>query len=260
MKVLFFDIDGTLVNHDRGINEVPDGVKKKLKELKDAGNHIFIASGRPKAFISQSIIDAGFDGFILCNGAHVELEGKTIFDQPLIKEDIKELIALLKKLDCQYVFETKTKAYLHPEFKLLDEFFKTCHINEDEVAYEFNEEDIFKDTLKVEVNCTDENREIINSFIEGKFAYDSHGTSNAFEIFHPIISKATGIKKVLEYLDLDIKDSYGFGDGTNDLEMIKEVGTGVAMGNAVDELKEVADIVCKPVYENGLEEILNELF
>lgn len=260
MKVLFFDIDGTLVDHDHGINEVPVGVKKKLKELKEAGNHIFVASGRPKAFISQSIIDAGFDGFVLCNGAHVELEGKDIFEQPLIDKDIKELVALLNRLNCQYVLETKTKVYLNPEFKLLDEFFRSCHINEDELVYEFNEEDKFKDTLKVEVNCNEEDRETINSFIEGKFAYDSHGTSNAFEIFHPIISKATGIQKVLEHLNLDIKDSYAFGDGSNDFEMIKEVGTGVAMGNAVEELKDIADIVCNPVYENGLEEILNELF
>ena len=69
-KVLFFDIDGTLLNSEL---KIPEGVKKELKRLKDAGHYLFVASGRPLAFISNQIIEAGFDGFVLCNGAHVEL-------------------------------------------------------------------------------------------------------------------------------------------------------------------------------------------
>ena len=52
---------------------------------------------------------------------------------------------------------------------------------------------------------------------------------------------------------MNVQDSYAFGDGLNDLEMIQTVGTGVAMGNAVDELKAVSDLVCDSVHNNGLE-------
>ena len=48
-KVLFFDIDGTLLNSEL---KIPEGVKKELKRLKDAGHYLFVASGRPLAFIS----------------------------------------------------------------------------------------------------------------------------------------------------------------------------------------------------------------
>ena len=68
------------------------------------------------------------------------------------------------------------------------------------------------------------------------------------------------VQKVLEYLNLNVQDSYAFGDGLNDLEMIQTVGTGVAMGNAVDELKAVSDLVCDSVHNNGLEKVLNDLF
>ena len=52
-KVLFFDIDGTLLNSEL---KIPEGVKKELKRLKDAGHYLFVASGRPLAFISNQVI------------------------------------------------------------------------------------------------------------------------------------------------------------------------------------------------------------
>ena len=69
-----------------------------------------------------------------------------------------------------------------------------------------------------------------------------------------LFQKLLGYKKSLN------QDSYAFGDGLNDLEMIQTVGTGVAMGNAVDELKAVSDLVCDSVHNNGLEKVLNDLF
>lgn len=72
-------------------------------------------------------------------------------------------------------------------------------------------------------------------------------------------SKAEGIKKVIERLPFDIGDTYAFGDGLNDLQMIEYVGTVVAMGNAVPELKEIADFVTKPVDEDGIAYAVKEL-
>ncbi len=66
-------------------------------------------------------------------------------------------------------------------------------------------------------------------------------------------SKAEGIKKVIEKLPFDREDTYAFGDGLNDLQMIEFAGTGVAMGNAVPELKKIADFITKPVDEDGIQ-------
>ena len=83
---------------------------------------------------------------------------------------------------------------------------------------------------------------------------------NAFEFYSPTISKATGIQKVLDYYHLDQDDTYAFGDGENDLEMIDFCRVGVAMGNACDVLKEKANIVCKSIVDDGLEDVLKILF
>ena len=72
-------------------------------------------------------------------------------------------------------------------------------------------------------------------------------------------SKAEGIRKLIEAADIDMKDVYAFGDGLNDIEMIQEVGTGVAMGNAVPEVKAVSDYVTTDVAEGGLTKAVYEV-
>ena len=64
--------------------------------------------------------------------------------------------------------------------------------------------------------------------------------------------KGNSIGKVLDYFGLKPEEAMAFGDHYNDLEMLQAVGTGVAMGNATDALKAVADDVCGPVSEDGI--------
>lgn len=90
--------------------------------------------------------------------------------------------------------------------------------------------------------------------------YDDNGTGNTFEVYSSRLSKATGILNVLAHLGIRIEDTYAFGDGLNDLEMIELCGTGVAMGNAVPEVKAAADVICGRVNEGGLEQALRKMF
>ena len=152
------------------------------------------------------------------------------------------------------------------EINITDKFLKLIqekNIAEDFVIWmltDFNKDDVIDQCLKIEVNVPADKMDEIEDIIKDDFNYDKHGTENAFEIYSNVISKATGVQKVLEHLNLNHQDSYAFGDGLNDLEMIQLVGTGVAMGNAVPELKEVSDLVCDTIQNNGLEKVLVELF
>lgn len=259
-KVLFFDIDGTLTETHAGVPEMPAGLQRKMRELQQQGNLLFIASGRPYAFISKTISDFGFDGMVLANGAHVELNGEFIYQQPTNLQKTINLIKYLDEKGYEYIIETSRGSYLNPEFKVLEEFFISCDINEDYLITDFNKDDVIDQCLKIEVNVPADKMDEIEDIIKDDFNYDKHGTENAFEIYSNVISKATGVQKVLEHLNLNHQDSYAFGDGLNDLEMIQLVGTGVAMGNAVPELKEVSDLVCDTIQNNGLEKVLVELF
>lgn len=73
------------------------------------------------------------------------------------------------------------------------------------------------------------------------FDIQRHQTGYSFDLTLKGVSKAVGIKKLVEALNKDMQDTIAFGDGRNDLEMLEEVNTGVAMGNAVPEAKAVAN-------------------
>lgn len=251
-KIIFFDIDGTLIDHQSGNHGIPMDAQRQMRRLQREGYLLFIATGRPYAFISSLISDFGFDGYVLCNGAHVELHNKFIFHQPMNAINTKELIDFLKTIDCEYIIETSRKGYLNPKYKILHEFFIGCGINESLLCFDFEEEQVYQNALKLEINASGKTLDQIEAVIMGEFGYDSHGTDNAFEVYSKEVTKAVGVQKVLEYLQVPIENSYAFGDGLNDLEMIQYVGHGIAMGNAVQELKDIANEICGDVDKNGL--------
>ena len=247
-KVFFFDVDGTLMMHDPHV--IPENTIKQLNRLKSLGYDLFIASGRPMAFISKHLKDIGFTGYVLCNGAHVEIDQQLIYEQPLQYDDVKSLITFLNDVDCEYDFETTTDCYIDSHFHSLNDFFQSCDINKQQLMSEFDQEEVMHRTLKIEISTSE--GEKIENYIKDIFDYDSYGTKNAFEIYSPKVSKAVGIQKVIEYLNIPLETSYAFGDGSNDIEMLQYVGHGIAMGNSCQELKDVADEVIGSIDEDGL--------
>ncbi|MDD8049366.1 MAG: HAD family hydrolase [Thomasclavelia sp.] len=258
-KALFFDIDGTLLDHANGINEIPSSVKKEMKRLQDDNNYLFIASGRPYAFLSKEIKEAGFDGYVLCNGAHVLFHDEIIYHRTLEHEKVDRLINYLEMNNWEYVIETENYSYLNPKYTVLDEFFKECHIDENYMVYEFDKEKIKRKALKIEVNSKDDEVPALVDFIANDFDYDSHGTANSLEIYSNYINKASGIKSVCDYLNISMDDTYAFGDGTNDIEMLTEAHHGIAMGNALEEVKEAANEVCDSIKNDGLAKYLQTI-
>ena len=238
-KVLFFDIDGTLLNSEL---KIPEGVKRELKRLKEAGYYLFVASGRPLAFISNQIIEAGFNGFVLCNGAHVELNHEIIYENRIPYEKVNDLMNLLENVDCEYDFETATDCYIDPSYKDFIEFFKVCDIRHEKLIISFDKEEVMHRTLKIEISAKKDHDKIIE-YIADKFYFDHHGTANSFEICALDTSKATGVEKVLEHLNIDKDHSYAFGDGLNDSAALTLSDIGVVMNESADISKQMSDIL-----------------
>ena len=83
-------------------------------------------------------------------------------------------------------------------------------------------------------------------------ALDEFTTNEGIDVVPKGTSKAIGVKRILEYYDIDQKDSMGIGDGENDIEMIKYCGIGVAMGNSEQKIKDIADYVCSDIDKDGI--------
>ena len=93
---------------------------------------------------------------------------------------------------------------------------------------------------------------VVDSGFGGGFGY--------FDVVQPGVSKATGIRALMDAFGIDASEVMAFGDAGNDADMLHLAGVGVAMGNASDELKSIADLVCDPCEEQGVLKVLEEVF
>ncbi|MBS5598601.1 MAG: Cof-type HAD-IIB family hydrolase [Coprobacillus cateniformis] len=257
-KIIFFDVDGTLYTNELG--GITDNVKKAIAATRALGHLCFVASGRPYGYIADNVKDIGFDGYVLANGANIKYQNHDLEKRFLNYKDVKELCQNLKKKNIEYVLQTSTLCYLNKENKCLLDFYKKCNIDFKNFCFDYDEEEIMHKVVKIEVWVKDQEELDFAISCYGAFQYELHPDNHSMEIYAKDVSKATGILDVLRLLNIDIKDSYCFGDGPNDVEMFETVGHAIAMGNAIDIIKEKADEVCLSVKEDGVYYKLKDLF
>lgn len=252
-KAIFFDIDGTLLDCTGEIKAITPNVKKAIHQLQANGDYVFIATGRPYAFLSQELLEFGFDGFILTNGAQVILHGETIYKEPMDKGFVKQLIHTFESHDIQYILESAHDSYMKACYKEFYVFYETFGIFKKNIKSDYDLDEI--EVQKVEALCpNNEALALCISFLNEHPEYDHFESMDAksVEIYSRKNTKATGILEALKYLDIPIEQSYAFGDGKNDIEMLEAVGCGIAMGNASDEVKKYADRVTDTVQNDGV--------
>ena len=119
-KILFFDVDGTLLDTARGIPDIPQGALYQLKRIQEQGHKIFISSGRPKAMINQYLLNVGFDGYVLANGGYVEIDGQSIYEDRMDYKLCVKTVQMLEDLQCDYMLETADAIYIDPSYIFLD--------------------------------------------------------------------------------------------------------------------------------------------
>lgn len=257
-KIIFFDIDGTIFCTRLG--RVTDKVRACISQAQKRGHLCFIASGRPWSFLAENIRELSFDGYILANGAHIKCQDRDAGIQYLDREDVRELCRRFRQGNIQYILSTPTFSYIDRNFTGLLDFYTKCNIDFENLVHDFDEEEVFGRTLKIEAwTDTQEDVDYAASCLR-KFASEIHGPGQTIEIYGKHVSKATGIRNVMKLLHLSREDSFCFGDGPNDVEMFQTVGNGFAMENGVDEVKNIALEICPDVEKDGVAVKMNELF
>ncbi len=252
-KAIFFDIDGTLIDTTKNKMHLSEKVREALNKLKKAGHYIFIASGRPLDFLDSEFVSFGFNGFVLMNGAVVVIDNKVIFDEPIDQKIVEDVCKFCDVENVEYILESHPKVYLPEQFKESELFF--AYIDIDILKFERK----FKlgefPTYKMEfLTKRDDAGEIYSKLLKTPTLT---GINDPFhcdnlELYAAKTSKATGILHALKYLKIDIANSYAFGDGLNDIEMIQTVGCGMAMDNGNPKLKEIAKHTVPSVHEDGV--------
>ncbi|WP_409253545.1 Cof-type HAD-IIB family hydrolase [Bacillus sp. SCS-153A] len=251
-KIVFFDIDGTLLDHDK---KLPDATKKAIRQLQENGTYVAIATGRAPFMYEGLREELGIESFVSFNGQYVVFENEVIYKNPLNRDELVTLLDLAGENNHPVVHlnEKTMKANIH-HHPFIEESMGSLKFPHPDFQPDFySDKEIYQSLLF----CRDTDESLYREKFS-KFNF-IRWHEYSMDILPSGGSKAEGIKKMIEKLGFDIGEVYAFGDGLNDIEMIEAVGTGVAMGNAVQEVKEHANLITKPVDEDGIYHGLKEL-
>ena len=245
IKIIFFDIDGTLV--DMQTKQISAKTNEALQRLKEKGIKICIATGRSP--ISLPKFDGvNFDAYLTFNGSYCYDQSGAIFSNPICTEDVQMLILNAAVIGRPVSVATKDRLAANGTDDDLAEYYSFAHqvltVTEDFEAV--CQEEIYQ----VMLGCREADYPAVLDGVGG--AKIAAWWDRAVDIIPADGGKGMGIRKILEYYHFDRDEAMAFGDGNNDIEMLEAVGTGIAMENASPGLKAVADDICGHVAQDGV--------
>ena len=265
-KIVFIDIDGTLVNDEK---MVPEENIKIIKALKKNGIEVVLASGRPYHSIEKYSNQVGAVPYIIgSNGGIVAnfVEDKKIFSTNIEKDSALEIAKLIKDNNIYFTVTISGNLIVEDELILVNSLEEYLETN-DAPVIKFSLMDDKKENLqKVRKIVLDrfniDATEVDEFMIPKKYrkAENNYKLPYVMDIMPKGISKAKAIEELCKYLGIELAQTVVFGDGLNDIEMFNVGGYKVAMGNAANQIKELADVVTKTNNEAGVAYELNKIF
>lgn len=248
-KLISFDLDMTLLDHRD--YRIPKSTMLALEKLRKKGHKLVLATGRDMDTIHskefKDVLD--FDASIELNGTKVIADGKMIYSYTIPKDLLNKILdyATLKGYSVgltmgEYDYYTCKEFVDSLDKKRWGESFR-----------KYKDVNLIRNmdirTLNY-IGYEDGAKDIEKHFKDLKLPLFA-GVLGA-DIVEKNQSKAKGLKALCEYYNIDIKDTISFGDSMNDYEILKAAGIGVAMGNSVEKLKEVADYVTDDIDKDGI--------
>lgn len=246
IKILFFDIDGTLIDMDR--KQISEKMLETLIRLKERGMLLCLATGRGPMGVPH-FPGVEFDAFLTYNGSYCFSGQRTIYSNPIPTGDVKQIIKNASGINRPVSVATKDRLLSNGRDRDLEDYYaisKAKFVVAEDFDDVVNREEIYQLML----GCREKDYPELLKDVSG--AKIAAWWDRAADIIPAAAGKGNGIRKILEYYHLDAGDAIAFGDGNNDIEMFHAVGTRVAMENASEQLKAAADEICGHVAEDGI--------
>lgn len=247
-KAIFFDIDGTLVSFES--HAVPQSTIDAIKEVKQKGIKVIIATARLLAQV-KDLGDLEFDGLITVNGSYcVSSKGEVIVKKTIARNELVSLMEYEKSvMPFAYAFMTEEGTFVN---RIDERVYEVARLTASPIPQIRDMSTLLSDEvfqLKLYVDEPTEDK-IMSQALKG--CESSRWHESFVNVNVKGIDKSTGMDAFLNYYGIDVADTMAFGDGGNDIAMLKHAHIGVAMGNGGDDLKAVADYVTTSVDDNGV--------
>ena len=279
-KILFFDIDGTLVGFD---GKMPYSTQEALRRAKENGHKLFLCTGRCRIQIYPWLLsDYPFDGLVMCAGANVYVGDRQIYHRTFGPKRMKALVDFLENSGASYLIQNEqgvlmTERCLRSEARIMNEIFG---LEVEEGKYREAFERILG-AMEIDNSIAAEPEKFGN--METLIYHNSPLTVEEMQAkFEPLgikvthasirkpspyegevtvlgVTKREGMKAVEEHYGLTRDDIVAFGDGPNDLQMLEYAGTGVCLGDGAQAAMEKADFITDALGDDGILHAMEKL-
>lgn len=263
-KLIAMDMDGTLLRDDKTISNI---TKANIKKALDLGVKIVLTSGRPIQGIKNYLDELqligeddyviGLNGAIICRCSDYSVVSSNAV---LTGKDLKYIYDKVKHFNAYFHAFTNVEDLVKVKSKFSDDDEKRLNLKVRTVDFPngINDEDeILKVVLEEHKEVLDEITPKIPKELLEKYSV-FRSIDFMIEFMNKNCNKATGIEKLSQYLGIHREEIITIGDSTNDIEMIQYAGLGVAMENAKDEIKNIADFVTKSNEDNGVAYVIEK--
>mgnify|MGYP002794236828 FL=1 len=254
-KMLFFDIDGTIVAE--GTEYLPESTVKAIRRARENGHLAFINTGRTLFSIDDFLKEIGFDGYVCGCGTAIYVGEETIFKHTLTREYCREIIEMLRACNITAVFEEENHVFFDeelPSHEVLHDLRARFGTKGFDIPKSLDESNILFDKFVIWVSTVSDFKTFYR-YISEQFDCIDRG-AGMYEMVPKGISKASGIQRLMDHYGIPLEDCYAFGDSTNDLPMLQFVPNSVAMGNSMKEILPYCAYQTADLEEDGIEKAL----
>lgn len=239
IQAVFFDIDGTLI--PMGKDQMPPRTLKALYAMREKGIKLFIATGRPPNSIQHVQKMFSFDGYLTANGQYCFNNETLIYEKYIPNSSIQMLVPYIEANHIPVLFAMLDHSYRNIYNQdSYDSFWPVTDLNTL----------VHDNIIQIMAHITpQEDEAFLNHLPHCKAA---RWTDRFADIIPEDGGKERGIDRIIDYYHIPLENFMAFGDGGNDITMLKHVPYGVAMGNANDDVKQCATYITTDVKNDGI--------
>ncbi len=254
-KLIFFDIDGTIITEGTKDRIIPESFPKTLRALQEHGHICFINTGRAYCEIEDRIRQLQFDGYVCGCGTYILYNNKELYTHTIPPTLGNEILTGLRNCHLEWLLEGTNHVYYSSlPYQTRIKTFKEEH--QKQIADAFRtvtpekEHDLTFDKFCLALG-NDHNFDAFYTQFKDVLTFIDR-KNGFYEVMPKEDSKASGMRFLEEYFQIDHKDTIAIGDSTNDLPMLEYAGCSIAMGNGAKELFPIVDYVTDSVMEDGI--------